>query len=471
MAKEFIVAIELGSSKIVGVAGKKNMDGSISVLASAREDSLSFIRNGVVHNIDKTAQCIVDIVRKLSGHLKTEITQVFVGVGGQSIHSVKNSIVKELPADTVVTESMLNELVDASRNTMYPDQEVLEAAVQEYKLDNREEVEPAGIQCKRLEGRFLNILCRKLFYRNLNKCFEQADVKIADMYLAPLALADSVLTDSDKRSGCVLVDLGADTTTVSIYYKNILRHLAVIPLGCHNVTKDIATSLQMDEVDAEAMKLRYAVAYTDNTDIDNMLVLPIDGNRSVESRKFVDIVEGRMREIIENVKEQIPREYFKRLLGGIVITGGGANMRDIEKAFRVYTEIDKVRVANFVTNTISAKDLNITSKNAMMNTVLGLLAKGNMNCAGQPLSEIGDIFDESRPAAAADKDTRRSNEPGGVLTEKQKLEEKKRREEEERKAEEERLRQEEEDRQRREKEKSLGKRIGRIFKKLLTEDE
>ena len=318
-AKEFIVAIELGSSKITGIAGRKNLDGSISVLAVVKEDATQCIRKGVVYNIDKTAQCLTNIITKLKTQLKSEISHVYVGVGGQSIRSIRNEIVKELPADTIITADMINELMDGNRNMTYPEQEILDAATQEYKVDNQYQLDPVGIKASRLQGNFLNILWRKLFYNNLNNCFDKAGIAIAEMYLAPLALADSVLSEAEKRGGCVLVDLGADTTTVSVYHKNVLRHLAVIPLGGSNITKDIA-SLQMEERDAEKMKLRYASAYTDNSEIDNTLNFPIDQERSVESRKFVEIVEARLNEIIENVWYQVPSEYSDKLLGGIVLT-------------------------------------------------------------------------------------------------------------------------------------------------------
>ena len=306
--KEFIVAIELGSSKVTGIAGQKNLDGSINVLAVVKEESSSFIRKGVVYNIDKTALCISNIVKKLTNQLKTEITRVYVGVGGQSIRSVRNVITKELPADTKVTEQMVIDLMDANNTIKYPDQEILDVAIQEYKVDAQYQTDPVGIQCTHLEGNFLNILQRNTFYKNLNKCFENAGVNVAQMYISPIALADSVLTETEKRSGCALVDIGADTTTVSVYNKNILRHLAVIPLGSHNITKDIA-SLQIEESEAEKMKLKYGCAYTDNNEIDNNLKLPIDGDRDVDSRKFIEIVEGRLEEIIENVWNQIPSDY------------------------------------------------------------------------------------------------------------------------------------------------------------------
>ena len=412
-AKEFIVAIELGSSKMTGIAGQKNLDGSINVLAVVKESSSSFIRKGVVYNIDKTAQCLTSIIKKLENQLKTEITQVYVG------------------------QDMVIELMDANRNMTYQDQEILDAAVQEYKVGSQLQLDPVGIQATRLEGNFLNILERKAFYKNLNKCFETAGIRVAEMYLAPLALADSVLTETEKRSGCVLVDLGADTTTVSVYSKNILRHLAVIPLGGNNITKDIAT-LQMEESDAERMKLKYASAFTDNNDIDNDLKYSIDTDRQIESRKFIEIVEGRLEEIVENVWFQVPSEFYDKLLGGIILTGGGSNMKNIERAFANHTHVEKIRVAKFVTQTILSNNEDIKSRNGMMNTVLGLLAKGDINCAGDGVDPHGDLFSVKKEPAAAAADPRQPRQaseiPQGVIrteSEKKAADEEKRRQQEE----------------------------------------
>ena len=484
MPKEFIVAIELGSSKITGIAGKKNLDGSISILAVVQEDSTSCIRKGVVYNIDKTVMCLTNIVKKLEATLKSKISQVYVGVGGQSIRSMKNVIVKEMEAETVVTHEMVNELMDNNRNMAYPEQEILDAATQEYKVDQQYQLDPVGIQCSRLEGNFLNILWRKSFYRNLNKCFDQAGIAIAEMYLAPLAMADSVLTETEKRAGCVLVDLGADTTTVSVYYKNILRHLAVIPLGSNNITKDIAT-LQMEETDAERMKLKYGSAFTDNSDIDNSLSLSIDQDRSIMSRDFINIVEGRMQEIIENVWFQVPNEYIDKLLGGIILTGGGSNMRNIESAFRNHTHIDKIRVAHFITTTVHASQMEVTAHNGMMNTVLGLLEKGDMNCAGDEIT--GDLFGGSpadQPMAGGDPLHKGAPRPiteisgkGIVQTEeeKKKAEEEARRKREAEEEEQRRLEAEEAERLRREKRENSfwnkAKRAIQRFGKSMIEEE
>ena len=377
---EFIVAIELGSSKITGIAGRKNTDGSISVLAIAQENGETCIRNGVVRNIEKTVQALSNIIKKLEATLKTRITHVYVGFGGQSIIGVKNTNVRELSTESEVTQDMINELMDANRSMQYPDQQILDAVTLEYKVDNQYQAEPpVGVPCKRLEGNFLNILCRREFYRRLKKCFDQANISILDMYISPLALADSVLTDSEKRGGCALVDLGADTTTVSIFHRNILRKLSVIPLGSANITKDIA-SLQIEDGDAERLKLKYASAFTDGNDIDQARHYAIDSDRFIEMSKFVDIVEARTREIIENVKSLIPDEYSEKLLGGIILTGGGSNMNNIERAFRLYTHIEKIRTAKFVNDTIKSTNPLVNAKDGRLCTVLAILAKGDQNC-------------------------------------------------------------------------------------------
>ena len=304
----------------------------------------------------------------------------------------------------------------------------------------------------------MNILQRKTFYKNLNKCFENAGINVAEMYLSPLALADSVLTETERRSGCALVDLGAETTTVCVYSKNILRHLAVIPLGFNNIVKDIA-SLQMEDRVAEHMMIKYGTAYTENNDIDNNMKYSIDQDRQVETRKFIEIVEGRLEEIIANVWCQVPEEYCDKLLGGIILTGGGSNMKDIEKAFQNYTHIDKIRIAKFVTQTITSQIPEVTARDGRMNTVLGLLAKGDINCAGNEYDPNGDLFANQRQSPADTLEQRRARQatetPAGVV----------RTAEEKRLAEEEaRLKKEEEERIAREEAEAMAREEERIRK-------
>lgn len=381
---EFIVAIELGSSVFRGIAGKKNLDGSITVQALVKEDATQCIRKGVVNNIDKTATCLKNIVAKLSKTMKQNISHVYVGVGGQSVRSVRNVIVKDLPTETIVDGDIVDGLMDSNRGMDYPDLEILNVVTQEYKVGNQYVVDPVGIKGTRLDGNFLNIAQRKLFYSNLNEAFDKAGIAIAEIFPAPLVLADNVLTESEKRGGCVLVDLGADTTTVSVYHKSLLRHLAVIPLGGNNVTKDI-TALKMEEREAELLKLKHGSAYTEIADMDPALTYSIDGERTIESKQLIELVEARVEEIVQNVWHQVPAEYVSKLLGGIILTGGGSNMKNIELAFKKYTHMDKIRKARFVNLAIKSNIADINKHDTTLNTIISLLAKGDMNCAGGPI--------------------------------------------------------------------------------------
>lgn len=426
MAKEFIVAIELGSSKITGIAGRKSMDGSIQVLAVVREDATPCIRKGIVYNIDKTSACLTNIIKKLKTLLKSDITQVYVGVGGQSIRCIRNSSVKKLPEDTIISQEMVNEVMDNNRSTVYPDLEILDAATQEFKVGTQYQIDPVGIQSDMFEGNFLNIVCRKTFYRNLNKCFEKANISIAEMYLAPIALAHSILTDAEMRSGCILVDLGADTTTVSVYHKNILRQLAVIPLGGNNITKDIAT-LVIEENEAEAMKIKHAKAFIEPTEIENDEPLPVDAERSVSAKEFNELVEARVNEIIHNVWfGQVPSMYYDKLLGGIILTGGGSKMKEIKKAFTTITGIQKIRIAGMVNQKVTSNDKDINAHDGTMTTALALLAKGDMNCSGADIKPTSSLFDneestgKQEPAPQMTKNGK-TDEPGRVESPEEKL--------------------------------------------------
>lgn len=467
MPKDFIVAIELGSKKMTGIAAQRNQDSSYSIRAVASADSTACIRKGVVYNIDKTVLLLGNIIQKLETALHYKIARVYVGVGGQSIRSVKNNIIKEFPQETVVSQEMVNEIMDDNRGMRYPEQEILDVAPQEFKVDNQYQLDPVGILCNRIEGNFLNILWRKTFYRNLNTCFDNVGIAIAEMYLSPLALADVVLTEAEKRSGCVLVDLGADTTTVAIYYKNILRHLAVIPLGGNNITKDIA-SLQVEEDVAEQLKLKYGSAYTAVADIDNDLKISLDSDRKVDSRNFVEIVEARTQEILENVWNQVPAEYADKLLGGVILTGGGSNMKNIEKAFRNVSNVAKIRTAKFVNLTINTTEKKNIAHDGTMNTVLGLMAKGEMDSAGEPISD--DIFAGSQQTSPAANGTQTAQQSpaakagtGRVPTEA----EKKAEDEARRKREEEEQRAKEEEEKRKQEEEKRRKRENNPFRKML----
>lgn len=381
-AKDFIVAIELGSSKITGIAGKKNSDGSIQVLAYAREEASAFIRKGIIYNINKTALGLTSIINKLEEQLEAKIAKVYVGLGGQSLHSRKNFVVEHLGRETIITPDIVAQLIQNNQQTRYQDLDILDVVPQEYKVKNDNLADPVGVVGSQIEGHFLNIVARSSVKRNLLTCFEQAGIEIAGFLISPLMLADAVLTDIEKRSGCVLVDLGAETTTVAVYKNSILRHVAVIPLGGNNITKDIC-SLQIEESEAETLKCKYGSAFTlpgVNTDDDEY---PVNATQKIKANLLNDIVGARMEEIIANVMEQIKRSgYLDKLPCGIVLTGGGANLRNVQEAFsqQQKNKYVKVRIANFVLASIKSTESEILMKNGQLNTLYALLAAGKENC-------------------------------------------------------------------------------------------
>ncbi|MDO4818898.1 MAG: cell division protein FtsA [Prevotella sp.] len=391
MAKDFVVAIELGSSFVRGIAGKKNADGSIGVLAYAKESSSSFIHKGYVYNIDRTAEAIRSIIETLSSNLKTRIKKVYVGIGGQSVCGVMNTIVRDFPTDTKITQMLIDNLMDTNWAVDYDGKELLECSVQEYKVDNQYQTDPVGIECTHIEGAFLNIVSRQSFYRSINKCLAAAGVPLAEVILSPQALADAILSETEKRMGCALVDFGADTTTVAIYYKNIMRHLVVIPIGGNDITRDI-TSLCVDDEEAEWVKIRHASAYrSGDGNGQEQQTISVSTGEEITDEVLSNVVYARMAEILENVRTQIPEAYKDKLSSGFVITGGGANMPQIDTAISEILHTSKIRFARKVASQIITKIEDEDFNDGMHNTIIGLMAKGTENCAG---AEFGndDIF-------------------------------------------------------------------------------
>ena len=400
---DFIAAIELGSSKISGIAGKKNSDGSIQVLAYAREDASPFIRKGVIYNIDKTAQAVASIINKLESQLGNSIAKVYVGIGGQSLRTVKNAVSRTLEEEGIISQELVDSICDENLEVPLADMSVLDVAPQEYKIDNNFHADPVGVAGQHITGQFLNIVARASLKKNLEHSFEQAKVEIADLLIAPVALSNAVLTENEMRSGCALVDFGADTTTVVVYKNNILRYLSVLPLGGNTITRDIA-SLQMEEEDAEKLKLQYGNAlYEDEEDTETPAVCTLDDGRTIELATLNNITEARAEEILANVWNQLQLSgYEDKLFSGIVFTGGGANLKNIEEAFRKQNKkIEKIKTMRFVHYTIHGFN-DVLSKDGMQNTLLGLLAAGNQNCclqeakpaqpAGNPTPQPADMF-------------------------------------------------------------------------------
>ncbi|ADV42511.1 cell division protein FtsA [Bacteroides helcogenes] len=391
---DFIAAIELSSSKISGIAGKKNSDGSMQVLAYAREDASSFIHKGTIYNIDKTAQALTSIINKLEGQLNNSIAKVYVGIGGQSLRTVRNAVSRTLEEEGIISQELIDSICDENLEVPLADMSVLDVAPQEYKIDNNLQVDPVGVAGRHITGQFLNIVARASLKKNLEHSFEQAKVEIADLLIAPIILAHAVLTENEMRSGCALVDFGADTTTIAVYKNNILRYLSVLPLGGSTITRDIA-SLQMEEEDAEKLKLQYGNILYEEEEEETPAVCTLEDGRTIELSMLNNIIGARAEEILANVWNQLQLSgYEDKLFSGVVFTGGGSNLKNIEEAFRKLSKTEKVKTAKFVHNTIQGHS-DVLKKDGMQNTLLGLLSAGNENCCLQEAKT-------AQPATAAE---------------------------------------------------------------------
>ena len=395
--KDFIVAIELGSSRISGIAGKKK-DGTMHILAYAEEKTAGCIKRGVVYNIEKTYQIINSIIAKLEAVLKTKITRAYVGLGGQSVRSYKCIIKRNMLTQSYIT----NEAIDAIRQESYEipfaDYEVLENFPQEFVVDSSSIADPVGVMGTNIEGEFLDVIANQNLRANIATTFANTDVEIAEELISPLQLANNVLTDAEKRSGCALIDLGADTTTLVVYKNNIVRYLVTIPLGSNNINKDLST-LQIDDAETEELKLKYGDACQDadvSEDAEPQYYTTSDG-RQMDISLIKSVIEARIGEIVANVSSQIINSnYSDMLLAGIILTGGGCRMKNITKAFINSTKIDKVRVASkvnqMVVKTSNASSINL--ENSQTNTIVSLLLAGTEPCGGDAAYDSPNIFDQ-----------------------------------------------------------------------------
>ena len=395
--KDFVVAVELGSSKISGIAGKKK-DGTMQILAYAEEKTAGCVKRGVVYNIEKTYQSINTIISKLEAVLKTKITRAYVGLGGQSVRSYKCMIRRNLLTQSYIT----NEAIDAIRQESYEipfnDYEVLENYPQEYVVDSSVIADPVGVMGTNIEGEFLDVIAKNNLRANIDTVFANAGVDIVEGLISPLQLANNVLTDAEKRSGCALVDLGADTTTLVVYKNNIVRYLVTIPLGCNNINKDLST-LPIDDAETEDVKLKYGDAcqeFESSEESEPQYYTTSDG-RQIDVATIRNVIEARMGEIIANVSNQIVNsDYSGKLLAGLVSTGGGSSMKNIVKAFTKSTKIDKVRIATKVNQMVvkTSNASNISLESAGTTTIVSLLLAGTVPCGGEDIGRAPDMFDQ-----------------------------------------------------------------------------
>ena len=388
--KDIIIAVELASTAIRAIAGKREPDGSMQVLAFAQEESTNTIRKGIIDNIDKTTQALSHVIGKLNDKLGVRVKSIYVGLGGQSLRSVHNRVLLQFDGLELLSHKTIDKMRDTNSGVVYPNAEIKEVVPQEFTIGSRSVVDPVGMQAEMLEANFINIVARPTLEENIRKCVAGAGLEVQEVFISPLCEANALLTANEKRSGCALVNMGADTTTVSVYSNNILRHLCVIPLGGSNVTSDI-TSLKVEAEEAEELKKRYGTAYRSDSEDKTGQKINLSFNRTEDEEKLQEIVEARYEEIIANVSHHISA-YKDKMLSGIIVTGGAARIPDLQKAFARQTAGDlNIRIAKGLPENVTVSFGVQVGDPDRLYTLYGLLLTGKENCVGEaseaPLQE------------------------------------------------------------------------------------
>jgi len=426
MEDKVIVAIELGSSKISGVAGQIMTDGSLKVLAYAGVPSSSCIRHGAVYNLDKTANAIAEVVERLNSILSTNIEKVYVGYNAKGLKSIISKVEHQFEEETVVSQEVIDDMFQQCSEIEYDGYVNLFQESQEYVVDNKRgtETDPIGVACRSLGGSYLNILLKKQVADYIAQCFMMAQVDIVDGYVAPMAQADAILTDDDRQQGCVLVDYGADTTTVSVYKNGMLRYLRVIPLGSALITRDLATILKIEPEQAEQLKCTYGLCnLIGSQDASETIVV---NDNKVLLKDIGDIIEARNEEIIRNVCAQIKASgYGEVLYAGIVLTGGGSQLRQLDQVFvKLMPSMRRPRVVTEPACGVTWVEPSWKRGDGSQLALLSVMAKGDENCCELPkMDEIEnisaenqdkvvqfDIFTDTGESAQAERDRKEQEE-------------------------------------------------------------
>ncbi len=371
-----VAAVDVGTTKVVVVAGRKLDNGRVEVLG-VEELPSEGVRRGVILNIEKTASVIRNAVSSLESRLGIKIEHVYASVAGQPIKCMQNRAYVYINANMEITNQEVDKLKN-DNNGVYvdPGYKLLHVLAQEYIVDQNVYLEPPlGLMGRKLEGTFHIVFASETSMSNMERCFHRSSLKTKDVLLEPLASARSVLAKREMEEGVVLVDIGGGSTDVAVYHGGVVRHVAIIPFGSQLVTNDIKEGCSISEKQAESVKKRYGSALVEKAP--ENLVISIAAmsagweNRDVKSRNLAGIIQARMEEIVGFVVQQIVKsQYYNRIGAGIVLTGGGANLKDVVDLFKLHTGLD-VRLGRAG---VSADFLGVYNEG--MATVLGLLRHG-----------------------------------------------------------------------------------------------
>ncbi|MCT4560664.1 MAG: cell division protein FtsA [Crocinitomicaceae bacterium] len=399
---KIVVGLDIGTTKIACFVGRENEHGKIEILSVGKSESLGVMR-GIVANIEKTVESIGLAVQEAQNNIPEDkqlnIRNVIVGVAGQHIKSLQHrGIHTRTDNTTEISRKDVTALIDDMyRLVMQPGEEIIDVIPQEFIIDSEQGIkEPIGHAGVRLEANFHIITGNVSAIMNINRCVQKADLQVKHIILEPIASADAVLSAEEKEAGVVLVDIGGGTTDIAIFHDGLLRHTAVIPFGGNVITEDIREGCSIMKKQAEKLKVKYGSAFASESSDNDIVCIPgLRGKepKEITLRNLASIIQSRMEEIIELVHYEIKNSgYEKRLIGGIVVTGGGSQMKHITQLFEYVTGMG-TRIGYPTEHLANTNDLDELAS-PMFATGIGLVMQGfkKEQINGTPAAE------ESKPA-------------------------------------------------------------------------
>ncbi len=378
-SSEIIGGLDIGSTKIACIVGRKNEYGKVEILGLGRADSLG-VNRGVVENIQHTVNSIEHAVSEASNSSGVEIMVANVGIAGQHIRSLQHrgNIMRNALDEEISGNDIDNLIENMYKLALPPGEEIIHVIPQEYIVDGQQGIrEPIGMSGNCLEANFHIITCKVAAAKNINKCVSKAGLEISDMILEPLASSEAVLSEQEKEAGVVLVDVGGGTTDMAIFQDEIIRHTAVIPLGGNAITEDIKEGCSIIRNQAEALKISFGSALASENKDEEIVSIPgLKGRepKEISLKNLAHIIQARMEEIIEHVYYEIKASGFeKKLIAGIVLTGGGSQLKHAAQLTEFITGMD-TRIG--YPNEHLAKSLSGEMGSPMHATGVGLVIKG-----------------------------------------------------------------------------------------------
>lgn len=346
--REKITAIDIGTTKIVALAGERDEKGRVKILSKGTVPTPpKSVKRGVVQNIEQVSKAIQEAVDIAESVSDIEFTSAYVGIAGQHIKSIKNShsVFINSP-DQLIRQEDVDKMAEEIKSiTLEPGEEILDVIPQNYKVDMENGVsEPVGMHGKKLTGNFHIIIGEITSAKNIKRCIEKLNINVDKLFLEPIASAEAVLTDDEKEAGVALVDIGGGTTDLAVFYEGVLRHTAVIPFGGDVITKDIKEAYKILSKHAEELKVECGTAMSDFAKKDSLAVIPgISGRepKEISLNELAEVIQARMEEIINIINfEIINSGYRDKLAAGIALTGGGSLLENIAQLMGFLTGLD-----------------------------------------------------------------------------------------------------------------------------------